>query len=313
MHYTEPIMRPPCEGYSILIEATAGCSHNKCTFCSAYKETCFRIAPMEQIKQDIIEAGKFAPLMKAPRYLDATTHYVLSSAGTKNNERVFLLSGDAFAMSFKDLKQIALWIHEYIPSTKVITAFTTVNDIKRKTLEELKELAALGYNDLYVGTETGSPDILTWVKKGHTVQDALEQLHKLEEAAIRYSVQYITGLAGSGNGVKNAIESAEFFNQIHPYMIGSSSLTLFPDTELGKAFARGEFREASELERIEETRVLLDNLKINTFFSSQHISSMIPTVGLLPDDKEKLLSHLDRVISELKSMKTLPKYNRSIV
>lgn len=313
MHYTEPIMRPPCEGYSILIEATAGCSHNKCTFCSAYKETCFRIAPMEQIRQDIVEAGQFATFMQTPRYLDATTNYVLSSAGTKHNERVFLLSGDAFAMSFKDLKQIALWIHEYIPSTKVITAFTTVNGIRRKTLEELKELAALGYNDLYVGTETGSPDILAWIKKGHTLQDALEQLHRLENTSIRYSVQYITGLAGSGNGAKNAVESAEFFNQIHPYMIGSSSLTIFPDTELGNAFAHGTFTEASELERIEEMRVLIDHIKINTFFSSQHISSMIPVVGLLPNDKERLLSNLDRVIAELKSMKMMPKYERNIV
>ena len=156
--------------------------------------------------------------------------------------------------------------NEYIPSTKVITAFTTVNDIRRKTLEELKELAALGYNDLYVGTETGSPDILAWIKKGHTLQDALEQLHRLENTSIRYSVQYITGLAGSGNGVKNAVESAEFFNQIHPYMIGSSSLTIFPDTELGNAFAHGTFTEASELERIEEMRVLIDHIKRNAYY-----------------------------------------------
>lgn len=313
MHYTEPIMRPPCEGYSILIEATAGCSHNKCTFCSAYKSTCFKIAPMEQIKQDIMEAGKYAPLMRAPRYLDMTTDYVLNSAGTKNNERIFLLSGDAFAMNFKDLKQIALWIHEYIPSAKLITAFTTINDIKRKSLEELKVLASLGYNDLYVGTETGSQDILTLVKKGHSTEEALEQLHKLEAASIRYSVQYITGLAGSGKGIDNAIESAKFFNQIHPYMIGSSSLTIFPDTELGEAFANGDFKEANELERIEETRKLLECLTIDTFFSSQHVSTMVPIVGMLPNNKQKLLSELDSAIAHLKSMKELPKYKRNIV
>lgn len=313
MHYTEPIMRPPCEGYSILIEATAGCSHNKCTFCSAYRKNRFCLAPMEQIKQDIIEAGKFAPMMGSPKYLDETTNYVLSTAGTKNNERVFLLSGDAFVMDFEKLKQIALWIHEYIPAVKVISAFTSINDIKRKSLEELKELSALGLNTLYVGTETGSPKILKQVNKGHTIEDAIEQLHKLEAASIRYQVQYITGLAGAGKGIENALETAEFFNQIHPFMIGSSSLTIFPDTELGRAYERGEFKEASELERVEETRVLLDKLTINTFFSSAHISTMIPTVGLLPERKEAMLSELDNIITALKAMKTPPKYNRNIV
>lgn len=268
---------------------------------------------MEQIKQDIIEAGKFVSMMGSPRYLDETTNYVLSTAGTKNNERVFLLSGDAFVMSFEKLKQIALWIHEYIPSVKVISAFTSIKDIKRKSLEELKELADLGLNTLYVGTETGSPNILKQVKKGHTVEEAIEQLHKLEAASIRYSVQYITGLAGAGKGIENALESAKFFNQIHPYMIGSSSLTIFPDTELGNAYAKGEFKEASELERVEETRVLIDKLTINTFFSSAHVSTMIPIVGLLPEKKKELLSELDNSITALKSMKTLPKYNRTIV
>lgn len=310
MHYTEPIYRPPNEADSILIEATVGCSHNKCTFCSAYKETCFRIAPMEQIKNDIIEAGKLYRNTRRPLYVHPVFAYGFEKTGAIGNQRVFLLSGDAFAIGFRELKQIALWIHEYIPTVKCISAFTTINDIKRKSLDELKELKFLGYTNLYLGTETGSDSILTWIKKGHNVQEAVEQCHKLEEAGILYSVSYITGLAGAGKCLENAKTSINFYNQIHPYMMGSASLTIFPNTELGKAYKSGQFKEVSELERLEETRALLAGLTLNTFFSSNHVSTMVPVTGIIPKDKDKMLAELDKAITEIKSMKTIPKYKR---
>ena len=58
MRYVEPLYRPPSEAYSLIVQATIGCSHNKCTFCSMYKGKKFRIRSLEEIIEDLNEARR---------------------------------------------------------------------------------------------------------------------------------------------------------------------------------------------------------------------------------------------------------------
>ena len=44
--YDFPLYRPPSEAYSLIIQITLGCSHNRCTFCSMYKDKKFVIKPI---------------------------------------------------------------------------------------------------------------------------------------------------------------------------------------------------------------------------------------------------------------------------
>jgi len=211
LHFTGPIWRPPYEANSTLIQATVGCTHNKCKFCSLYpKNFKFRMSPMSEFESDL-------KLLK--RY----------NAGGR---RVFLTGPNPFALSFDKLVDLALKTRKYIPSCESIGGFSRITDIRQKSVEQLKDLKHLGYNRLTIGIETGDDETLTFMNKGYNSQMALEQCLKLEEAGIEYHYIILNGLAGKGNGQRNALESAKLFNQLHPSIINITSLTIFPESEL---------------------------------------------------------------------------------
>ena len=57
--YDFPLFRPPSEANSIIIQATYGCSHNKCTFCGMYKMKKFSIRSIDEIRRDLIVLRAF--------------------------------------------------------------------------------------------------------------------------------------------------------------------------------------------------------------------------------------------------------------
>ena len=57
MRYEGPIYRPPSEADSLLIQATVGYPHNKCSFCMVYKKgPRFSVRSVPKICTDIDEA-----------------------------------------------------------------------------------------------------------------------------------------------------------------------------------------------------------------------------------------------------------------
>ena len=61
IEYEGRVFRPPSEAYSLIVQVTIGCSHNKCTFCDMYKEKRFRVRKLEDVKRDFDEARRMYP------------------------------------------------------------------------------------------------------------------------------------------------------------------------------------------------------------------------------------------------------------
>ncbi|MDE7374616.1 MAG: radical SAM protein [Odoribacter sp.] len=271
LHFTGQVWRPPYEVNSQLLQVTAGCTHNKCKFCSLYHGTDFRLSPMTEIEEDLNVIRSYQPKAR----------------------RVFLTGANPFALSYGRLLDLGLLIRKYLRHCESIGMFARISDIKPKTVEELKNLRHLGFDSISIGTESGDDDTLTAMNKGYAASDIIEQCKKLEEANIRYHLVYLTGLAGKDGGERNAIRTADVFNQLHPFTINFVSLTVFPESELYGEVRRGDFVEASERERLLELRTLISRLRIKTTLLGNTVSNTIPFVGVLPGDKIRMLLELD--------------------
>ena len=293
MHFTGTIWRPPYEAGSLLIEATAGCTHHRCKFCTLYNDLPFpfRMSPLEDIEADLLEAQTafHSPLGKLTAALQGLPV-------REGPDRVFLTGANPFVLKTDRLLDIARLIGRYFPAVETVGCFARITDVGLKTDGELDQLRAAGYDGLTVGVETGDGPSLAFMDKGYTPEDVLVQCQRLDRAGIGYNFFYLTGIAGAGQGERSAKASAEVFNRLHPRLIGSSMLTIYPDSALYREIQGGNWAEAGEIEKFQELKALVSYLDIPVTFAAPGASNAYQFQGELPGDREALLSALDRII-----------------
>lgn len=271
LHFNGPVWRPPFEATSQLLQVTAGCTWHRCKFCTLYGTQKFRMSPMSEIESDLKVINRVQP----------------------RAHRVFLTGANPFVLTANRLLDIALLIRKYVgEGHPTIGCFARITDITKKSVEELRQLHHLGFDYLTIGVESGDSETLSRVNKGYRSEDIIEQCLKLESAGIRYNLFYLVGLAGHGNGERNACRSAAVFNQLNPVSIGFLSLTLFPESQLYKEISEGLFQEATEYERLDEMICLVSKLTCKTHILARTVSNPIPFTGSLPVDRESILRDL---------------------
>lgn len=247
------------------------------------------MSPIKEFEEDLAEIKSYQP----------------------NVRRIFWTGANPFAMSYENLKLRALTVRDYLIKCQSIAMFASIRDIKSKTVEQLKKLRAMGINGLSIGIESADDNTLALANKGYTASDILEQCRKLDEADIEYYFVYMTGLAGKENGQRNAVNSAEIFNQLNPFFISVDSLTLFPDTELYQWAQDGRFIPASEKERIRELITLLEHLQIRINLQADTKSNFKPTAGSLPREKSRIINELQYVLNTV-SEQTMTDYRNGL-
>ncbi|NBI11100.1 radical SAM protein [Colidextribacter sp. OB.20] len=292
MHFTGTIWRPPYEAASLLIQVTAGCTHHRCKFCTLYHDLPFRLSPLEEVEADLLEVqtALHSPIGK----LTAALQGLPVQEGP---DRAFLTGANPFVLKTDRLLEIARLMEQYLPNVRTIGCFARITDIGLKTDGELEQLSAAGYDGLTIGVETGDGPSLAFMDKGYTPEDILVQCQRLDRAGIGYSFFYLTGIAGAGQGERSAKASAEIFNRLHPRLVGSSMLTVYPDSKLFQEIQAGNWAEAGEVEKYRELKVLVSHLDIPVTFAALGASNAYQFQGHLPEDREALLSALDRIIA----------------
>ena len=277
MRYEGSIYRPPSEARSLILQVTIGCAHNRCTFCSMYKDKAFRVREVSEIIEDLKSAREVYTSIK----------------------RVFLADGDALVLDTDKLIAILDKINELFPECERISAYATPQDINRKSAEDLALLKEKGLLMLYMGIESGDDAILKKIDKGADSSDMLKAGIKAKISGMILSVTMISGLGGPRGSSAHAIGSAKLINEMQPEYASFLTLMLEEDTKLYKDYQNGEFELLSPRAVLLELRLFIQNTNLkNCVFRSNHASNYVALSGTLGEDKERLLKEIDLALKE---------------
>lgn len=289
MHYIGNVIRPPSEANSIILQVTTGCSHNKCTFCGAYKEQPFSIKDEATVLADL----EFAK-----------TH-------CKRQKRLFLADGDVLILSHKRLLTLLTDIRKYLPWVNKVSLYGSAKAVRSKSVEQLKELKSLGLDRVYLGLESGCDEVLESVSKYDSADGMIGAAQAVREAGLFLSVTALLGLGGSRLSHQHAVDTAKVLSAMKPNQIAVLTLMILENTPLYKDIQRGEFEMISAVETLKELHLLVENIEgVRCQFHANHASTYLPLAGRLPKDREILLEQISMCLNG--SIDIVPEHRRAL-
>jgi radical SAM superfamily enzyme YgiQ (UPF0313 family) len=275
MHYEGMLIRPPSEARSILLQATVGCSHNKCTFCGSYKDKRFRIKGNDMILRDILFASRYM----------------------RDQERIFIMDGDALIIPYSRLLWILERIREHLPWVKRVGIYANTKGIRMKSEEELVRLREMGLGILYMGIETGDDATLEAIRKGANSQRMLDMGKKVKSAGIRLSVTVLLGIAGKGRSLIHANATGKLLSAIDPDYVGALTVIVLPGTPLAHDISAGRFELPDNFGLLMELREMMASTELTGgLFFSNHASNYLPVKARLPEGKKQALDSIDMAL-----------------
>jgi len=275
MYYEGKVYRPWMEANSLLIQTTLGCTHNKCTFCDMFREKRFRIRKIEEIFKDIDEARQLFPHIRS----------------------IFLIDGNVLVLKTEFLLKIISKITATFPECSKVALYAGFNDLRRKSVEELKELKQAGLTIAYTGLESGDTLTLERIKKGLTPEQAEKGMARAKAAGIDILVSIIFGIGGKERSREHIVETTRLLNKLKPEQIAPMALAVQPGTELAKQVETGEFIQATPLQILEEEKYLLENLAgFETIYWGDHANNIVSSRGRLPESQKLFLKKIDHAI-----------------
>ena len=299
-------IRPPSEGgsFSLLLRITRNCPWSKCAFCYGrfYNRERFELRSVDELKADINSvktisdeikalswrlgfAGRIEPLATVlqssllyredVRNLDDELKSFQCVVNVYNwlvfgGKTVFLQDADTPIMYTDQLVEVIRYLKEVFPSIERITSYARSKTITKKKPEELSQLRQAGLTRLHVGLETGDDELLKYINKGVTAEEHIRAGKKALEAGFELSEYVMPGLGGKSMWVQHATNTARVLNEINPHFIRLRPFVPSSDTPMLEAYQRGEFELTSPHERLQEIKLMIENLEVTSGVCFDH-------------------------------------------
>jgi len=278
IRYEGQLYRPPSEAESLILQATIGCSYNRCTFCAMYRAKRFRVRTLEELQREIdwAAANTSEPVRK-----------------------VFLADGDALVAKSSFLLALLERLRAAFPELARVSCYASPQALAVRSVEEMRALREAGLGLYYLGIESGHDAVLEKLEKGVDSAEMIRVANKATQAGVKLSTMILLGAGGRALSELHARESARVVNAIQPRFVSTLVMTPVEDTPLFEQAERGEVDELSPLELARELYLFLQGLELQgSIFRSNHASNYLALAGTLPKDKVRLLGALESVLGQ---------------
>jgi hypothetical protein len=198
---------PPDQYLSLVVRVTEGCSWNACTFCSLYRDVPFRAKSGDELHA----------------HLRALEGYFGASLALRRS--VFLGDANALCLATERLLPLVEIVAEQRPGAP-LSSFVDAWTGQRKTPDEWRALAGLGLRRVYVGLETGDPELLSWLEKPGSPEDAVALVTALHEGGLAAGVIVLLGAGGRRHAGAHVARTAEALSRMR---LGPDDLVYFSE------------------------------------------------------------------------------------
>jgi len=192
-----PIL-PPDQYMAVVLQATEGCSYNRCTFCTFYRDRPFRIKTPK-------EFGAHAAAVRA-----------FLGRGLEVRKTIFLADANAVIIHQQALLPILDQVNAQFPVLakgelkgkqdaesdfpsrylKGIYAFISAPDALRKSPEDFEAMRTRNLRRVYVGLESGHNPLRSFLRKPGTANDVLAAIQTMKAGGMHLGVIFMVGIGG---------------------------------------------------------------------------------------------------------------------
>lgn len=335
-------MGPIGEGEALILRVTQNCPWNRCLFCPVYKNKKFRSRSVTEVKDDIDTVRRIKELVEETSWRvgfggritrellrevicaypeiygkennglnleNATARYSLSNVinwHISGAQRVFLQDANPLIMKPEELTQVLLYLKEVFPTVKTITSYARSKTCAQRSAQELKELREAGLSWLFVGIESGSNEVLGFMRKGVTAEEHIDGGKKVMHSGIHLAAFVMPGLAGSNGKLsdQHVSQTARVLNDIQPTEVRIRSLAVLENTPLHARWASREFDAPTEDQMISEIRLLVESLDFDCTIETLQMTNVLFNV------RGKLSALKDEMLAKINQYKAMPPIER---
>ncbi len=291
IRYEGTLYRPPSEAESLILQATIGCSYNRCTFCAMYREKRFRVRKLEELDAEITWAARNVPDVR----------------------KVFLADGDALIAKPSYLHAVLERLRAAFPDLARVSCYASPQALQVRTVDEMRALREAGLVLYYLGIESGHDDVLARLEKGVDAAEMIRVARKAHEAGVKLSTMILLGAGGRAGSLAHARESARVVNAIQPRFVSTLVMTPVEGTPLWEQAEKGLVDDLDPLELARELREFLAGLEVEgSIFRSNHASNYLALAGTLPKDQARMLAALDEVLKNPGRARFTPEWMRGL-